>query len=171
MSDALDSVLTDGKMHPVMDANYAALQANGVNAANPNAIKTWVRQRRSTMQTAVNQANAAFQITTSNGADFSSANNLVRLEGTAPVSVRTITVNGIAYPVEWTSVNRWRVSLALEPGANDLSLAGLGSTGQALGGVRDEITIRFTGEAELPEENLIFTEIMYHAAAPGGGVC
>jgi len=88
------------------------------------------------------------------------------LEGTAPLDVHTITVNGVAFPVTWTTANRWLARIPLTAGANNLTLGGRDRNGQAVGGAVDTITVTFTGTPDLPTGRLAINEIMYDPATP-----
>jgi hypothetical protein len=58
------------RINAVLDAKYAAFQANGVNLAGPAAITDWIAQRRSFLQTQLNSVNASFALTSNGGVDF-----------------------------------------------------------------------------------------------------
>jgi hypothetical protein len=77
---------------------------------------------------------SSFEFTVNNGNNFSTSQNLVTLSGSAPVQVKTIKINGVAYPVKWTSVNTWTMQYALEPGANLLNLEAYDSYGNRIDG-------------------------------------
>src|SRR6185369_2634970 len=83
-----------------------------------------------------------------------------------PVQVKTIEINGVAYPATWNTVTGWTINFALNPGANSLAFQGFDSYGRPLAGLQDTITINYTGVPELPQDYLIINEIMYNAATP-----
>ena len=168
MRDALDGPLLSENMDPVMDGIHEAFRQGGVNAASPESIKSWVQQRRLTLEQAVSEGGGVFEVTSGGGADFSVDDNYLTLEGTAPVQAREIEFNGTVLPVEWTSVNRWRAALALEPGANAFVLNARDAYRNPIPGFSDSITVEFNGEAEEPLGSLILSEIMYHPATVGG---
>ena len=62
--------------------------------------------------------------TSNNGNNFNVNNNLLALTGTAPIGVKTIEVNGIAYPPTWTGVTSWTINIPLNAAVNSLSLQG-----------------------------------------------
>src|SRR3989440_5231298 len=62
-----------------------------------------------------------FPYTTLFRSDFSTAQNLVTLSGTAPIDVRTITVNGVSYPIRWSSATSWNITVALSGATNTRS--------------------------------------------------
>lgn len=167
MEDAVNGPLLSTKVNPVLDARYAALTANGVSVENPSATKTWIQDRRNyIIATYLNQVAANFAITSNSGNNFSTGNNLVSLTGTAPVGVKTIRVNGIAYPPTWTTITNWTLQVPLAAGANALTINGYDLRGNLVSGASDTITVTYTGGADLPQAYLVINEIMYNPALP-----
>ncbi|MBN2508309.1 MAG: lamin tail domain-containing protein [Verrucomicrobia bacterium] len=94
--------------------------------------------------------------------------NLVTLSGTAPVSVKTILVNGAAWPVTWTSLTGWSLRLPLNEATNALQVVGLDLRGNAVTNATVPALAVFNGAPESPVGRVVFSEIMFHAAVPGG---
>ncbi|MBC8003174.1 MAG: lamin tail domain-containing protein, partial [Opitutaceae bacterium] len=88
------------------------------------------------------------------------------LSGIAPLEVRTILVNGIPYPITWTSFNTWVIRVPLYSGNNTLLITGVDSKGASVPGVSGTIRINYTGGTEDPRDKLVINEIMYNALAP-----
>lgn len=166
MYDAAMGPLLSSRSDPVMDATYAALLANGIGAAAPDAVKTWISERRNYILQELDNVAANFEFTSNGGNNFSTAQNLVTLTGTAPVQAKTIKINGVAYPVTWTGVTQWTLQYALGPGVNALNLQAYDSYGNLIGGLSDTISITYTGTVELPQDHLVINEVMYNPAAP-----
>lgn len=164
--DAANGPLLGAISGPVMDATYAALQANSISAAPPTDIKNWISARRTYILQQLAIVAANFEFTVNGGNNFSTSQNLVTLTGNAPVQVKTIKINGVAYPVTWTGVTQWTLQYALGPGANALNLQAFDSYGNLIGGLSDSITITYTGVTQLPQDHLVINEIMYNPAAP-----
>jgi regulation of enolase protein 1 (concanavalin A-like superfamily) len=163
--DALQVALPPDIMYSVMDDQYAAFTANQLNVADPATIRSWVDQRRAYLLGQLNNVAALFAITTPQGDDFSTTNPQLTLEGTAPVAARTLTVNGIPYPVTWPGVTTWRLRVPLQPGANPLLIQGWDSWGNLIEGGSRTLTVTYTGIGAAPEQHLVINEIMYHPAA------
>ena len=72
--------------------------------------------------TARGVANVAFAIDGS--PTNTSGTNLVTLTGTAPLEVKTIAINGFPYPITWTSVKNWSVTVPLHYATNSLTIQG-----------------------------------------------
>src|SRR6266496_647511 len=100
--------MLNGVTDPVLDARYANFLASGINVASPNAgLKGWISSRRAYIQSQLNNVAAPFTITSNGGADFTTNNNLLLLAGTAPVGVKTNTVNGAAYAPVWGTITNF----------------------------------------------------------------
>ena len=129
---------------------------------------SFIVQRASIVTGMVNAqvANAAFAITSNNGNDFSASSNAVTISGTAPLSVKTIEVNGVSYPINWTSTTAWSLTVPLFAGPNLLTVQGVGFSGARLSTAVDTITVTNTGPAALMP--VVINEWMADNAAPSG---
>jgi hypothetical protein len=119
----------------------------------------------------MNQINAAvplapFAITNNGGNDFSISNNLVTLSGTAPLAVKTMEVNGISYPINWTSTTAWSLAIPLIAGPNSLRVQGVTASGTPLSNAVDTITI--TNNASGAPLPVVINEWMADNAGPFG---
>lgn len=163
-ADAVNGPLLPANLHPVLDAKYNALVGQGVNPASPQSIKDYVAARRTYILNQLATVAASFRV---NGpSSFTTNRNLVTLTGLAPVEVATITVNGIAYPVSWSTVTSWSMPVALGPGTNTLVIVGLDSKGRPVAGTSNTLTISYTGAVERPEDKIVINEIMYQPPVP-----
>ncbi|HRY48486.1 MAG TPA: lamin tail domain-containing protein [Candidatus Paceibacterota bacterium] len=175
IQDAVDGPLLPERIHARLDAFYAALTANGVTVSSggalaaPTAVKTWLSQRRAYLQAQLRGVAAPFRITSNAGADFSTNRNLAILEGTAPVQVKEIRVNGATIPVSWATVTNWTAPVPLVAGLNTLRIEGYDPAGQGVPGASVDLRITFTGISDRPENHLVINEIMYHPELAGSG--
>ncbi len=166
-------VMTATNINPVMDAKYNMLLASGVTWSagqtftNPDAVKTWMSQRRDFLITQLAPLAVNFAITSNGGADFVSPTGLATLVGTAPVDVAKIAVNGAAFPVTWTSDTNWSVKVPLSQVVSTLVLQGLAPNGAALAGMTATIKVTYNGAIESPVGRVIFNEIMYNSPVAG----
>ena len=103
--------------------------------------------RVNTVMTAVNAAvpNVAFAITSNAGNDFSTTNDFITLTGTGNLSVQDIEVNGVRYPLTWTSVTAWSLRLPLYNGPNLLNVQGLNRSGLRLTNAVDTVVVTNNG--------------------------
>jgi hypothetical protein len=172
LEEAVYSFFTAEAVTPILQAKYEAFQANGVGLTSPfvasglgQSIPDFITQRRSFLLTQLATVVASFAV---NGPDaITTSNNLLVLTGTAPVSVKTIAVNGIPYPIVWTGVTTWSVRIPLEPGLNGLVITGLDRLGNPVPGASRTISATFTGTAVSPVDIVVISEIMYNPLLPG----
>src|SRR5206468_2834829 len=81
-------------------------------------------------------------------------------------AVRSLTINGVAYPLTWTSVSNWTAQVALAGANNALLIQGLDANGNPVSGASGTINLNYTGTVEVPEDKLVINEIMYNPAVP-----
>ena len=128
-----------------LDRRQAALQSAGTGPASPDSIRSWITQRRAYLNNQVARSRVPFAIRSNGGADFTTAESIVTLSGTAPVRVASLRLNEIDWPVQWTSVTNWSFRLGLRTGTNLLTVTGVDRTGQPVSGAIDTIQILATG--------------------------
>ncbi|HUL51167.1 MAG TPA: lamin tail domain-containing protein, partial [Candidatus Nitrosotalea sp.] len=167
LQDLVNGPLVASKVNPLLTAKYNAMVANGRTIDNPSAIQSYISQRRNYLLGLITtNVTSNFSITSNNGSDFSTGLDLVSLTGTAPINVRAITINGVFYPVTWTSVSNWTAQVVLSAGTNVLTVQGWDAQGNLIGGASATINVNYTGSVELPQDKLVINEIMYHPAVP-----
>jgi hypothetical protein len=172
VQNAVSNAFVVAKYEAVMDAKYTSLVANGITLcdgqalAAPTAVKTWFSQRRTFLVGQLNTVAANFAITNNAGNDFTVGTNLITLAGTAPIGVKGIRVNGVEYPVAWTSVSNWTMRLVLNPGQTSLALEAFDAAGNVLSNLTDSISVTSTAISESPEGRVVINEIMYNPKVP-----
>src|SRR5205814_2366080 len=130
-------------------------------------IKTWISQRRSFLQSQLATVAASFTIT---GTNYIMTNrNAIVLTGTAPVTAQTITINGVAYPIQWLDLITWRIVIPVTNGTQVLTIQGWDRLGQPLAGASGAVTVNYSGVDERPENAIVFSEIMYQPDVPDAG--
>lgn len=146
----------------VIDVRYASYQGAGVSAAAPTAMKTWIAARRDFVFAQLGTVRANFSIANNGGSDFTNASTLVTLSGAAPLSIRTITVNGTEYPVSWASITNWSIPLALTSSSNYFLVQGYDGQGNVTS--NSAITVYFNGPVSSAQGSLVINEILYNPA-------
>jgi hypothetical protein len=168
IQDAVNGPLLAANCNPVMDAKYASLLANGVvwcdgqALTDPTVVKTWFSQRRGGVLTQL--ANVASPFTVN--ASVTISNGVGIVTGTAPIGVNTISLNGVLWAVTWTSVTSWIALVPLQAGSNFLSIAGLDTHGQPIGGTSNGVSVVYSGSIPSPVGAVVLNEIMFNPAIP-----
>ncbi len=159
--EAANNSMTAARSGPILDARYAGMVAGGAGVGSPQGIKDFIATRRSAILAQAATRQSPFTITSNGGLDFATNRNLITLSGTAPLEVRTVLINGAAYPVTWTSISNWTIRIPLLAVTNTLVFTGVDSKGVAVAGVSGMMRITFTGLNELPQDRVVINEIMY----------
>ncbi len=162
LAEGVNSFFQSGAGTPIdaiLDAKFAAFQASGISLASPAAIKSWITQRRNFLLGQLNTVSNVFNVSTNL---ISTNRNLVTLAGTAPVSVRTITVNGVTYVPTWLTATSWRIFLPVTNGTTTLVIAGFDRFGNPVPNASRTVTVDNTAPDELAADNIIINEVMYN---------
>lgn len=122
-----------------LDDAANVLIADGGDAGRRDGIKQFVRDRRAYIITQIPPI--AFEITTNNGDDFCTSASTIKLNGTAPLTVVKISVNGTPVTTQFSGNHVFEVQVALAMGENMLVLRGLDSVGNPVSGATDSITV------------------------------
>lgn len=164
--DTINGPFLAANFQPQIDARRTALLRNSVvGISSPTSITSWINSRRNFINTQLNNADSrVFEITSNGGADFESPNPTTILTGAAPIAVATLEVNGIPYPVTWTSVRNFSLTVPLTQATNQLTLVGKDLRGNMVPGATDSVTVRYAGLVERPEDFVVFNEVHYDAA-------
>jgi len=160
--EAANGFLTAARSNPILDARYNGMVAGGAAIGSPQGIKDFIATKRNLVLSQIANNQSSFAITTSGGADFTTGQNLLTLTGTAPLGVRTILINGAAYPVTWTALNTWSVRISLMGGTNTLLVTANDPKGVPVAGASKTIHVNYTGPTERPQDKIAINEIMYH---------
>jgi len=165
---ALKELCTDPMLatnvNPIMDARFSAFRANGINVATPASLKSYIASARTRI---LSQLAAEDTKSFNASGPGTTANNLITLTGNAPVEVKTITVNGIAYPLTWNSVTNWSLTAPLSAARNTLAVRAYDIHGALLPSYTATVSVNYTGPLELPQDRIVINEIMYHPAVAG----
>lgn len=168
--DAVNGPLVATRSSAILDSRTAGMKSNGATTVAANsAIKTFVAQRRTYLLGLINGKNAKLAFTSNGGADFTTGNNFVTLTGTAPLTARTLTLNGVPIQVTWTTLSNWTYRLPLAANTNQLVLGGLDPHGVAITNLPATINAIVTPAPDAAEGHLVINEVMHHPVQPGGG--
>jgi hypothetical protein len=159
MFDIIDTTFNTSYIAP-WATHYGAVAGQDVSDIL-NHITARVRTVLSQLPT-----NTTFAITSNGGNDFGTSNSTVTIAGTAPIQVKTIEVNGVPYPVTWTSSTNWTLTVPLGSGTNLVGLQGIDNSGNRMTNALDTITVTNTGPSAL--QPVIINEWMADNAGPNG---
>jgi hypothetical protein len=165
--DIINGPLNNSYLDPLLDARAAAFRANNVthNVGTIGTIKSYISARRSYIEGQLNAVGGTWAIANTN---LTSTSNLVTLTGTAPIDVKFIEINGVSYPVTWTSTTAWSVRIPMGvAGTNNFTVAAFDRLTNAIAGSARTVTVNYTGVIEGPETNIVINELMYNPLVPG----
>jgi hypothetical protein len=154
VQEAVNGPLLAANCNPAMDAKYRSLAANGVTMSDgaplvdPSALKTWFSDRRGFLLAQLAQVAADFAV--SGPGNITANSTLVTLSGTAPVTIKTITVNGSEWPVTWNDVTHWTLRVPVAYGTNRLSVVGCDVRGNPVPGASAAVTAVYAGDVPAP---------------------
>ena len=168
-----NTILPSPAARALLAAKDEAYRANGLSFTSPFvasgpwniSVPAWMDQRRAFLLGQLATVATDFALLTPTS--FATNRNLALLRGTAPVSVRSLTVNGVSYPITWVNVTTWTLQVPLAEGTNTLALAGLDRDGQVLSDTLRTLTVEFTGAAESALDKVVINEIMYNPLLSG----
>jgi hypothetical protein len=164
LKEAADGPLNPANVNAILDARYAAFTANGVAAASPTSIKSWIATRRDYVYSQLGTVASAFSVVNS-GAIITNASTVATLTGSAPVEVTTIRVNGVSYPVTWNAVTAWRLRVAVQSGTNVFQIEAFDKRGQRVG-LPGSVTVFYKNPTTPEEQGVVISEIMANPAVP-----
>ena len=96
-------------------------------------------------------------------------NNVVVVNGTAPLQVKTIWFNGVEFPVTWSTLTGWTATVPLNPGTNQFSVVGVDLHAQPVAGASNTVAVVYPGTAPSAAGQVVINEIMYNPAITAAG--
>jgi hypothetical protein len=125
---------------------------------------SYIQQRGDSVRSQIGSAggNAAFVV--SGPTTVTTNSSLVTFTGTAPVTMKTIRVNGKEYPITWTSVSAWRMLVPLSDATTVLEFVGHDIRGNPQTNLARTVTVHYTGPTPEPAGAIVINEIQYHPA-------
>jgi len=160
LQELVNGPLNVANSGPLLMAKYNAFTTNGLSVENPTVnIEPWLSQAQSSIASQLAAVNAtSFTVNPS----VTTSNNVAYVTGTAPVNVDTVWINGVAYPLTWTTLTNWTVALPLVNGTNQLSVVGVDRNGQPITGDSNSVSVTYNGTNASPVGQVVINEIMYN---------
>jgi hypothetical protein len=164
MEELINGPLNVANTAPLCNAKYAAFIANGLGVEDPNtALLPWISQAQASIASQLAAVDAGtFAVVP----DVSVRNNVAYISGTAPVAVDAVWINGEAFPVVWSSLTNWTITVPLQPGTNQFTVTAVDSQGQPISGDAANISVTYTGTIPSPVGQVVINEIMYNPSVP-----
>ena len=168
LQDLVNGPLNPAISGPLLMAKYNAFTDNGLSVENPTdatasgggypGIEAWLAQAQSSIASQLAAVNATnFSVNSS----VTISNNAAYVTGTAPVNVTTVWINGVAYPITWTTLTTWATTVPLNTGTNQLNIAGIDQTGQPIAGDSNSVSVVYSRTNGSPVGQVVINEIMY----------
>lgn len=165
--DAMNGPMQPQYFQPQIDARRNAFIKNNLSLSAPSSITTYLNSRRIYITNQVARIDAtSIDITSNGGNEFTSTDPTVTLTGSAPFSLATIEVNGVPFPVTWTTITNWQISVPLGGRTNRLVVHGRDLRGNLVPYAADEITVIYNGAVPAPQDWVVINEILYNPADP-----
>ncbi len=164
MYEAATKCFAPEHFDPKVEEYYYALRDNDVNAFDLGTFKSWVHSRSTFIISEVQKYDVPFEITSNGGEDIITPEGVITLEGTAPIPVDHIRVNGYAYQTEWPALTNWQIRIGLFTGRNELEFQGYDSWNGMLEGMTDTITVVYYLGSNVAPGAVVINEIMYNPA-------
>ena len=165
MKEIVNGPLVSAKINPILDAKYAAFTAEGLNVADPAGVKSWLATRHDYIASQVAAVDAPFSVFGTNR--IVTNNNLVTLRGTAPLVVQTSRIGGVEYPITWSSLTEWTLTVPVFQPTNSLVLMGFDRNGATR--FTNTTIVEYQGPMIDPVNHVVINEIMCGSATPGSG--
>jgi len=172
--DIANRAMNNSLINPMLEAKYAAFVANGLTTGTWNggvkvtdprvALEGWIATMHNSLLAALAShgvSNIPFAIKSVNV-----TNNLATLSGTAPLAVKTLWFNGVAWPLTWPTTTGWTATVPLAPGTNLLSVLGVDLNGQPVSGASATVTATSKGATPSPAGQVVINEIMCDPQVP-----
>ncbi|MEJ0090950.1 MAG: lamin tail domain-containing protein [Limisphaerales bacterium] len=132
LGELVNGPLDTANSGPLLDAKYNVFVANGITPEDPDTnLKPWLTQARNSIASQL----AAADTTNFTVNSTTVSNGLAQLSGTAPVAAQTIWINGVSYPLTWSTVINWSTTVPLaNSGTNLLTVIAKDSHGNPIPG-------------------------------------
>ncbi len=160
-----NGIMQPGTINPVLDAKYAAFLAAGLNPSSPSGTESSIASQRSSILSQLGTlANATFTLGATN---FVTSSTSVTLSGSAGLQVVSISINGVNYTPNWTTVSTWSLTVPAPAGSSNWTVEARDRYSSLVGG-SFVVSVQNSSVPESPVGNVVFNEIMFNAAVSEG---
>jgi len=162
-----DAPMRASNLDPIVDAKYAAIRADGLTIPGAaDTIKGFIRTARANISNAVYLVDyTGFNVATPTVT--ASGSNTVTISGLATFDVTDIELNGVSWPITWTTISNWSITLPVT-NATQVSVVAFDRKRNVIGGT-NSVDINYAAPPPPdPRGAIVFNEVLYNPA-PGSG--
>ena len=165
LKELVNGPMTPTAFDPLLDAKYTALRASGIPAAAPTGDKSYVVSARASIITQVATHDCAGCVPSASL--FNTTSNVAILGGVAALDVVEIRVNGVGWPITWTSMSNWTMRVPVPSGSNVFTVVGCDRFGNAVSAASNQVSIVSTAPApDAAIGSVVINEIMFNPSVP-----
>jgi hypothetical protein len=162
LQELVNGPLNVANTSPLALGKYNACIANGLSVENPStSIFPWIASAGTSIASQLAAVNAG-SFTVNSG--ITVTNDVAYVTGLAPVNIASVWINGVAYPLTWTTLTNWMVALPLAKGTNNLNVVGVDRFGAPIAGASNSVSVVYGGTSASPGGLVVINEIMYDPA-------
>jgi len=160
---AVNGPLVPATLNARLDVINSSLAVNGVST-DLQPLKDYAVQRRNYLITQLATVASPFSVNPT----VALSNGVGVIQGTAPIDVATITINGQPWTVRWTTLSNWVATVPLPVGSNYFSIVGAGVSGNVISGASNAISSVNLTTPPSPVGCVVFNEIQFSPTLPDG---
>lgn len=150
--------LADAKYKAFINDNMSPYISGGIEDPN-TAMLPWIAEAQSSIASQLAAVDAT-QFTVN--PTVTVTNDVAYISGVAPVAVDTVWINGVAWPITWTTLTNWIVAMPLQPGTNLFYITGVDINGTPISGDTGSVSVTYNGQvASSYAGQVVINEIMY----------
>jgi len=164
LQELVNGPLNVANSGPLIMAKYNSFTENGITVENPTVnIEPWLSEAQSSIAAQLAAVNAnGFSVNPS----VTISNDVAYVTGGAPVNVSVVWINGVAYPLTWTTLTNWTLSVPLHSGTNQFNVTAVGANGQTIAGDSGSVSVNYSGTIPSPVGQIVINEIMFDPLVP-----
>ncbi len=154
VSDSLATFFSGTAVTTRLTQRHNGYIANGIAVTSPLvasgfynfSVPDWINQRVTFLQSQLATVSAGFALNT--GSTLTTSLSQVTVTGSAPITVKTLTFNGIELPVTWSATTAWSAAVNVPSGTHPLVVAAFDTHGVQV--ASSTVSVTYTGATTWP---------------------